>query len=419
MPSHDTLNFFDPNKDIPAHHENQLTRAFLVVLRLSPVAHQVWLSLAAPGHKLYVLPRPSFDTQRWQMFEKAPETAEPIEGISVLQSADPETVGGSVQITERLQVLDGIVRYGDELVIVIETKLEGRVPTRQAQYLNVHGAQVRFDGGVQAVSWRDLLAAWCDLVESEVVAGTERTIIVDFLDFVERHFPRLGPYTTLGQCKDHGFRVSRRLNAVLDEIAGGPIKGWLELSGRSTVNRAFLEFNESEQLIQLKIYPGDTLTQAKAFYTRPEAVSKVLSLRDGGWEVEPNFHFAFVAKGLVWTNADASPEEYVAYWCKQIKSTGAVPRGEWVRFWKELVAQRFARADEKSEFDLHFTKTRRPTATPRPGLSCFYGWELSEAKVLDDNKQFVEVVAHQLDIVLRALGEKPIKTTKPLKPRTT
>ena len=33
---HDILNFFDPNKDIPAHHENQLTRAFLVVLRISP-----------------------------------------------------------------------------------------------------------------------------------------------------------------------------------------------------------------------------------------------------------------------------------------------------------------------------------------------------------------------------------------------
>jgi hypothetical protein len=77
-------NFFDPNKDIPAHHENQLTRAFLVVLRISPAAHQVWLSLAAPKHKRYELPRPRFDTQRWQMFEQAPEVAEAIEGISVL-----------------------------------------------------------------------------------------------------------------------------------------------------------------------------------------------------------------------------------------------------------------------------------------------------------------------------------------------
>src|ERR1019366_4778 len=86
---HDTLNFFDPNKDIPAHHENQLTRAFLVVLRICPVAHQVWLSLADPSRKLYELPRPwRFDTQRWKMFDSPREVAEPIEGISVLQAAD-------------------------------------------------------------------------------------------------------------------------------------------------------------------------------------------------------------------------------------------------------------------------------------------------------------------------------------------
>jgi len=125
MPDHDNLNFFDPNKDIPAHHENQLTRAFLVVLRISPAAHQVWLSLAAPRHRLYELPRPwSFDTQRWKMFGSAPDVAEPIEGISVLQAADEQVVDGPVVITDRDMVLDGIVRYGDELLIVIETKLE-------------------------------------------------------------------------------------------------------------------------------------------------------------------------------------------------------------------------------------------------------------------------------------------------------
>src|SRR5580693_303130 len=110
MPTSDSLNFFDPNKDIPAHHENQLTRAFLVVLRISPTAHQVWLSLVAPSCKLYNLPRPwSFDTQRERMFNSAPEVPEAIQGISVLQSAGVQEVEGTVQSTNRGQVLDGIV----------------------------------------------------------------------------------------------------------------------------------------------------------------------------------------------------------------------------------------------------------------------------------------------------------------------
>jgi hypothetical protein len=407
VPSHDTLNFFDPNKDIPAYYENQLTRAFLVVLRTCPAAHQVWLSLAAPRHKLYELPRPTFDTQRWQMFEKAPEVAEPIEGISVLQAADAEAVSGSVQITDRLQVLDGIVRYGDELLIIIETKLDGRVPTRQAQYLNVHGTQVRFNGGVQPVSWRELLAAWSGLIESEAVAGAERTIIVDFLDFVERYFPRLRPFTKLGQCKGHEYLVNRRLNAVLDEIAGGPTKGWLELPGRSTVDRAYLVFEEPSQHIRLAVYPADTLTQAKAFYTRPGAASSVLVLRDGGWSVEPNFHFGFRASSLARTTVDAQLEEYVAYWCERIEGTGIKHRDAWEDFWQELVEHKFARADEKALFDQSFTNTRRQLATPRPGVKCLYSWKLSDAELLDDRNQLVDTVADQLNAFLRALGERP------------
>lgn len=194
MSSRDTLNFFDPNKDIPAHHENQLTRAFLVVLRMSPWAHQVWLSFAAPSRKLCSLPRPSFDTQKWRMFSSVPVVTEPIHGISVLQSADVKEVQGAVQASDRGQVLDGIVRYGDELLIVIETKLDGPVATGQAQNLNLHGAHVSFDGGVQPVNWRELLAAWSELIESDVVTIAERTIISDFLDFVDQYFPATGTF---------------------------------------------------------------------------------------------------------------------------------------------------------------------------------------------------------------------------------
>jgi hypothetical protein len=40
----DALNFFEPFERLPPNHENQLTRALLLVLRLSPVAHEAWLA---------------------------------------------------------------------------------------------------------------------------------------------------------------------------------------------------------------------------------------------------------------------------------------------------------------------------------------------------------------------------------------
>jgi hypothetical protein len=414
MPSHDSLNFFDSNTNIPAHHENQLTRAFLVVLRMSPAAHQVWLSLVAPQLKLYRLPRkPSFDTQRWKMMEEISEASEPIAGISVFQITDAKVIDKPIQITDRAQVLDGIVRYGDELLIVIETKLAAPVSSRQAEYLNVHGAQVHFDGHVKAVDWRDLLEAWSDLVESDVVSGTERALIEDFLIYVERHFPQLGPFRTLAQCRENAFRIRMRLNAVLDQMAGGLTNPWLKLPQRATVDRAFLEFNELSQRIQLVIYPADTLTQAKAFYTRPDAVSGILSLRKDGWSVEPNFHFGHMASGFVWTTAEAQLEEYMAYWSKGIENTRAVPREQWEGFWSKLVRQRFARSDGKEEFDLRFTNTNRSSATPRPGLKSAYRWSLSDARSLDDKGQFVTAVTRQLNTVLRVIGEEPFGSLKP------
>jgi len=413
MPSNDVLNFFDPNLDIPAHHENQLTRAFLVVLRMSPAAHREWLSLVAPHLKLYNLPRPwSFDTQRWQMFEQAPDVSEPIEGISVLQAPDVEAVKGSVQVTERSQVLDGLVRYGDALLIVIETKLAGRASSYQAQYLNVHGAQVQFDGSVRTVDWREFLAVLAGLVEAEVVAGAERSLIEDFLFYIERHFPHLGPFRTLALCKENWPRVNMRLKAALDEIGVCLANHWLDLPDRSTVSRARLEFDESLKCIQLVLYPADTLTQAKAFYTRPGTASNVLSLREVGWHLRPNFHFGHMAGGFAWTRSDATVGEYIAYWQKGINRAGALQRNEWEDFWKDLFRLKFARNEDKAGFDKKFTDTKRQSATPRPGLKCAFSWSLAEATALDDRDQFVKAVVDQLNIALKALGENPYESVR-------
>jgi hypothetical protein len=45
----DPLSFFQPFENLPPGHENQLTRALLLVLRLCPIAHEAWLSRLS-GH---------------------------------------------------------------------------------------------------------------------------------------------------------------------------------------------------------------------------------------------------------------------------------------------------------------------------------------------------------------------------------
>jgi hypothetical protein len=47
----DPLNFFEPFESLPPTHENQLTRGFLVVLRLVPIAHAVWLRMVSDARE--------------------------------------------------------------------------------------------------------------------------------------------------------------------------------------------------------------------------------------------------------------------------------------------------------------------------------------------------------------------------------
>jgi hypothetical protein len=137
----------------------------------------------------------------------------------------------------------------------------------------------------------------------------------------------------------------------------------------------------------------------------------MLALRDSRWNVEPNFHFGHIAPGLVWTTTDAPLEEYVGYWREHIEGTGAVQRVEWGDFWRQLVERQFATDEEKAKFDQSFTNTRRSSATPRPGLCCSYSWKLSDAERLDDGGRLVVAVEEQLNVMLRALGEKPHEST--------
>src|SRR3954447_15515177 len=89
----DALNFFLPFRRLEPNHENQLTRALLVVLRYSPMAHAAWLRLVAPEHHLQQLPVPEFRTQT-RAVRHAEEGDEPADLVSVFLTPEAPLSGG-------------------------------------------------------------------------------------------------------------------------------------------------------------------------------------------------------------------------------------------------------------------------------------------------------------------------------------
>jgi hypothetical protein len=404
----DRLNFFEP-WERPASHENQLTRALLVLFRYCPIVQQAWLSLVdaaalqpldpkATKLTLHSLPRPTFDTQRAQILRSQDErlkTNEAIKGISVLCSAGASNVSPTaVAESNRGQVLDGIIRYGDDLVIVIESKLHEAADDRQARDINLHGQPIQFDGAVKKISWRDVLACFTDLADEKrsLTSGAEREILNDFLSFVDTNFPQLGPFSTLARCAAEPSRIRRRLHAILSEVLGADA---IIPGTHTAVITAYIEYEDRQ--VKLRMYPADTLQQARVFYERPSVIEQTLMLQQDGW-----------AKGFDWTTCTLPLAEYLRYWQNNIGRTAQVEREKWNEYWEELVRAKIAEPADREPFDHDFTHTDRHFASPRPGIQCTFAWQLDEAERLDARGRLVKAVKERINQLLDAIGEDKI-----------
>jgi hypothetical protein len=174
----------------------------------------------------------------------------------------------------------------------------------------------------------------------------------------------------------------------------------------TTVGRdAYLTIVDGEE-IQLALYPADTLSQAREFYGRSDALDGVRALAVGdGWTVKPNFHFGHMQRGFCWTTSDIEVEDYLQIWEERIATAGNIPRDEWASYWSWLVERGIAKEDDRPEFERDFTETDRQTATPRPGLMLARRWLLAEAEDLDSRDAFAPAVRTALEEALAAVGE--------------
>ncbi len=411
----DPLNFFSPFEHLPPNHENQLTRALLVVLGLSPMAHAAWLRLAAPDRELQRLPVATFATQRGAL-PPADDEDEPTDLVSVFLAPERPLPGGEVETSARVQVLDAIIDYGGELLVVVENKIVG-ADDLHARKLNVTGARVRIAEGQQAivVLWPDVLEVFIALRERELVAGAEAGVLDYFLTYIEDHFPTLGPYRTLALCAGNPFRQRRRLRQILGEAVHGEATIKSERvrvatpAGAVIGRDAYLDADSAG--ITLSLYLADTLTQAKKFYKQPDAIDRLSKLRDQGWAAKPNFHFGHFERGYCWTCNRINMDRYLGIWTERITDAHMVPEEQWKTYWDWLEEEQIACPEDKPEFNRHFVDTRRTTATPRPGISLHRCWTLAEAVTLDSRAALAGEVLTALNTALTACGEPPLPET--------
>lgn len=339
-----------------------------------------------------------------------------------LAPESPQTAAGEVRESSREQVLDAVIDYGGELLVVVENKIFD-AGDLQAREINLTNSRTRIEPGdtVVQVRWRDLLEALHGIRERNLVAGAEGQVLDDFLTYIEDHFPDLGPFSTLALCRGVESRQVRRLRQLLGDATGreatpsqhGP---WVPTfsSGRIGANAYLRLINDhvegTTETVELALYPADTLTQALSFYRSQASVDGFLQLlSQPGWHAYPNFHFGHFQRGYCWTSTTLEIDDYLDLWRDALDVRGkAILEADWDSYWSWLLAQRIAQPADRAEFDRIFVHSNRTTAVPRPGIALVYRWAMPEAEALDGQRRFSDAIQSTLNSALLAFGEPPL-----------
>jgi hypothetical protein len=414
--------------DRPPHHEDQLTRATMIVMRTIPLARDALLARvgARPSARL---PEPELDIQARDVLKlsasSTPEGLTLRRLISVFLSPDVGLDLSGTAIAERTgeQRLDGVLRFGDELVVVIESKISGDQPSNQARLLRRRGVTI-LQESVVALGWHELIEDWWRLLERDLLAPAERALMEDLIAFAEEHFTNLLPFTTLGRAGENDQRRQRRLVALMrDVMPSGDVEQMrrpdlgavvmLEEANKTTQRIALMEDGDA---LALCTWLAELKPQAKALYRtgRAQRLADFLADHPGDWQARPNVHLAFwnapVAQRLYLT-CRQEISEYIRNWADRDFARVGAYSGDKIResLWPWLRDRQYAAPEDDLRLEAFLKRLGNRDAHLRPSIRVCRTWSWPHATELDERGALVTDIRNAVTELLHVLDE-PLPT---------
>ncbi len=413
------LSVFKPY-DRDASHEDQLTRAALIIMKHVPLAQVAFLELVGEND-FSALPTPRFNMQTGRLlatsnFDEDGEI-QITRLVSVFLSPKDQSPPADVDVNSTRQPrYDGVIQYGMDRIFVIESKLFEATSAWQSLKLNTEGIVLE-DAEHRYVRWNDLLDRWWNLTELDVLAPVESSLLTDFFDYAETHFSWLLPFTDLARCGNHRQRRSRRLRSVLSEATGleaaeSERGACVKFPGKRVTSTQRVALEVCGDVLELRTWPAELKEQAEHLYKNPARVEALIRLLgQEGWVLRPNFHVSFFnAPGPArwYTDCTVSPEQYLRQWIEDAPEIGGCRRTklEDPSFWDWLRQRGYASPEDRHGLkDLLDSNPTRQSFHIRPSIAVVKRWPMEEAKSLDKRGALCPAVRAAVDTVLGALEE--------------
>ncbi|MCX7008110.1 MAG: hypothetical protein NTY53_12830, partial [Kiritimatiellaeota bacterium] len=374
------LNIFVPYTNKPLAHEDQLTRAFLILVRSVRVVEAMLLELlvnrmaesgiderpalmtTAPGGL------ETIETQVWST-TKARLEGETGRVISVMITDSKLKPEHCVKRTERVAVYDGFVKYKPNWVFVIENKPD-KHNVWWEQLSSSFNANYEVEKTPLVLTWSEILGRLNALRDNALLYDAAEVIVGDFLAFVWEYFPELNAYASFKGCKGNKFLLSRRCMQIMAEAELGTVeyhRGWyhsIRMVHKPGIKEVALypDVTDSDTWkILLDLHPGDTMEQARSLFATIDS-DKVALLGEQGWIIEPNFHLAYRSSNLHWGETRLSAVDYIAYWKRQVaeRRLRQILREEWQSRWQEWWTDGIISERDIDQINAHIASTKIP-----------------------------------------------------------
>jgi len=413
------LNIFNPYQSKTGEHEDQLTRAYLVLLKLSGHAFFTFVEYCRSIHKTSGSEEPisiiDLLEQGWEIETQKgnPEINTEYLLSILLTDSQIKTADSSIQSSKRSARYDGIITFGSNLTMVIENKPRaGNVWFGQLNPTEQNRADdTKVYSNPSILEWKEIIKQLNHLKTVSTIAGYEKMMIDDFLDYVDENFPFLNPYDSFHQCKRNKELVIRRIENLLKAISsdenlvkchhGQSLSYYIQTPYRE-IERICLGSNAEGNEIGLALCFGDSQRQASAFYKSNPSVSH---LQNTKWIVRPNFHVAFMTSNLVRFESEDS-EHYLQFWKDNVEEIHQQKKEDVPKYLKWLVDEKVINMpkDAVEKLKKMFYDAARQTLNICPGFELNYTFNISEAEELDKSDKLKFILAEKIKEGLKVVG---------------
>ncbi len=428
------INYFEPYESKSAYHEDQLTRAFMVVLRYVPSALLIFYDSvvntinkrASEKNKRVELPSISqidlsnlnFETQT----QNIDETFKSNKIISVLITDETFDIQKPVSKSERTARYDGVIYFSSDAAIIIENKPSNYNVWEEQLSPSVKSLpeDIEIIEIAAILEWKKIIKDLNNLIKNNLIGKAEKEIVADFLDFVDKHFPLLNPYDNFSDCKDNIELMHRRIKNLLKKTVAKQEDdveyhtGWSCYYLKTPFPEIWMigfpiKEKENDWTFRIELWFGDTLSQSRELYKSKINYDKIISLEKNGWGYSPNFHISFMQKHLVWFDTpNKSKKDYINYWIKNISDIKQYSKVELNALLEKLLKNQIVEIgdEDKAEIKNKITDTNRTNFYISPGFGLTYSFKSNEVKELDSKNKLSDEIKNKIIDGLSILSKR-------------